>query len=91
MSLQVRHRRIAGVMTAANDHQRGAQPGDQHRRVLEPALLTVTEAASMLAIGRTTVYELIAAGEIETIHIGRSTRIPTVAIAEFVAARRSFR
>jgi excisionase family DNA binding protein len=41
----------------------------------EPLLVTVREAARLLALGRSTVYELIAAGQLPTIHIGRSVRI----------------
>jgi excisionase family DNA binding protein len=40
-----------------------------------PLLVTVREAARLLALGRSTVYELIAAGHLPTIHIGRSVRI----------------
>lgn len=56
---------------------------------LLPRLLSVPEAARLLGIGRTTAYELIAAGELEVIHIGRSARIPVDAIDEFVDALRS--
>jgi excisionase family DNA binding protein len=38
----------------------------------------------MLGIGRSTVYELIARGELETVHIGRSCRIPTAAVEQYV-------
>jgi excisionase family DNA binding protein len=51
-------------------------------------LLTTREAASRLAIGRSTLYELIAAGEVEVVRIGRSVRVPTVALALFVERRR---
>lgn len=54
-----------------------------------PRLLSVPEAARLLGIGRTTAYELIAAGELEVIHIGRSARVPVDAIDEFVDALRS--
>jgi excisionase family DNA binding protein len=40
-----------------------------------PILVTACEAARLLALGRSTVYGLIAAGEIPTVHIGRSMRI----------------
>lgn len=35
-----------------------------------PLLLTVVEAAAMLGVGRTTAYELIAAGQLQVVHIG---------------------
>ena len=51
-------------------------------------LLTVREAASRLGIGRSTAYELIAAGDLETVHIGRACRIPTAALDRFVETLR---
>jgi len=54
-----------------------------------PLLLTIFEAAALLAVGRTTVYELIGAGELETVHIGRSVRVPADALEGYVAGLRS--
>jgi excisionase family DNA binding protein len=51
-------------------------------------LVTVREAAAMLALGRSTVYELIGAGELEVVHVRRAARIPVEALHEFVASRR---
>ena len=53
-----------------------------------PLLVSVRNAARMLAVGRTTVYELIATGELETILIGRSRRVPIAALEDFVQRRR---
>jgi len=58
---------------------------DQH----QPLLLTVVQAARVLNIGRTTAYELIAAGELEVVHIGRAARVPADAVHQFVARRRA--
>jgi excisionase family DNA binding protein len=52
--------------------------------VVEPLLLTPEEAAEALAIGRTKVYELVAAGELESVRIGRSRRVPLEALHRFV-------
>jgi excisionase family DNA binding protein len=49
---------------------------DRSRRLL----VTVREAGNVLSIGRSTVYELIAAGELEVVHIGRSCRVPVAAL-----------
>lgn len=54
-------------------------------------LLTIREAAQVLGVGRTTVYELIANDELEVVHIGRSARIPTAAVDEFIDRLRSRR
>ncbi|MBW3649330.1 MAG: helix-turn-helix domain-containing protein [Actinobacteria bacterium] len=47
-------------------------------------LLTVVEAAEVLGIGRSTMYELIRAGEVEVVHLGRCARVPATALEEFV-------
>lgn len=52
-------------------------------------LLTMTEAARVFAVGRTTMYELVAAGEIDVVHIGRSARVSVGALEEFVERRRA--
>ena len=48
------------------------------------ALLTVKEAASLLGIGRSTVYELIYAGRIRSVKIGSSRRIRRGDLDDFV-------
>ena len=76
-------------MTTTHTHERPSATSDRSQRAIDPVLLTITEAATALAIGRTTVYELIGAGELEVVHIGRSSRVPAHAIHEFVAAKRA--
>jgi len=61
------------------------QANQRGQRVL---LLTMSDAARVLAVGRTTMYELVNAGEIEVVHIGRSARVPVAAVEEFVERRR---
>lgn len=64
-------------------------PMDERRPTEPPAiLLTIRQAAEMLAIGRTTAYELIAAGHLEVVHIGRSVRVPVDAVEVLVARLR---
>jgi excisionase family DNA binding protein len=47
-------------------------------------LLRMTEAAERLGVGRSTVYELVARGELEVVHIGRAARVPAEALDDFV-------
>ncbi len=54
-----------------------------------PLLLTVVEAARLLGVGRSTAYELLASGELESVHIGRSRRVPLAAVEEFVTTLRA--
>ena len=53
-----------------------------------PILLTIPEAARRLRIGRTLAYELIGAGTLEVVHIGRAVRVPVDAVDDFVERRR---
>ncbi len=78
-------------MTTIHDHQPSttAEPVDVSPPELLPRLVTVPDAARLLGIGRTTAYELIAAGQLEVVHIGRSTRVPTTAVDSFVNRLRS--
>ena len=47
-------------------------------------LLTPVEAAEQLAVSRTKVYELMAAGLLRSIRIGRSRRVPVDALGDFI-------
>jgi excisionase family DNA binding protein len=51
-------------------------------------LLRPEEAAAALGVGRTTVYELMRVGALESVSIGRSRRIPVEALSDFVERRR---
>jgi excisionase family DNA binding protein len=60
------------------------------RRIRTSALLlTVREAAERLGCGRTFVYELISAGELETVKLGRLRRVPVVALDALVERLRA--
>lgn len=50
-------------------------------------VIRAEEAARMLGIGRTKVYALIATGEIPTIRLGRSVRIPVEGLRAWIAAQ----
>ena len=58
---------------------------------IEPLLLRVDEAAEALALSRTKVYELMASGELESVKLGRSRRVPTAALADFLEVSRRAR
>ena len=59
----------------------------------EPAalLLTVEEAARRLRVGRTIAYRLISTGDLESVKVGRSRRVPAECLSEYVAALRCAR
>lgn len=52
-------------------------------------LLRPEEGARSLGISRSRMFALIAAGQIETVLIGRSRRIPADALEEYVARLRA--
>lgn len=54
-----------------------------------PFLVTIPDAGRLLGVGRTTMYELIGAGEVEVVHIGRAARIPVDSIEHYVGRLRS--
>ena len=66
-----------------------APSGDSHQSEaavsLVPRLVTINCAAKLLGVGRTTLYEQIAAGDLEVVHIGRATRVPLSSLDAFVA------
>lgn len=51
---------------------------------MDKVLLTPEETAETLSIGRTKVYELLALGLLRSVQIGKSRRIPLVAVHELV-------
>jgi len=51
----------------------------------EKLAYTVRDAATMLSLSRSLVYELINAGQIETIKIGRARRITANQLAAYIA------
>ena len=51
-----------------------------------PILLRVTDAARLLSVSRTSIYQLIAKGHVPVVRIGRSIRIPRTGL-ESLAAR----
>jgi excisionase family DNA binding protein len=62
-------------------------PPDHHAAptpAIMPLLLTVNQAAQMLGIGRSTLYELIENGEIRSVKVGASRRVPLKAVHEYI-------
>jgi excisionase family DNA binding protein len=52
---------------------------------MEPLFLPVPEACRAIGVSRSTLYELIAAGEIAIRKIGRKTLIPREELTSFAA------
>lgn len=58
---------------------------------LAKRLLTIRETSEVLGVSRSMVYQLVASDDLEAVHIGRSVRIPTAAVDDFVNRLRSRR
>jgi excisionase family DNA binding protein len=54
-------------------------------QVAELHLYTIEEAATMLRLGRTKVFDLLRDGRLRSVREGRARRIPPRAIAEYIA------
>jgi len=52
-------------------------------------LLTIPEAARALRLSRTTVYKLLADGELSSVYSGRARRIPLQAVHDYVRRNES--
>lgn len=49
-----------------------------------PLLLKVKDAAKMLGLSRTKVYEMIASGELPVVRIGTAVRVPRQRLLEWI-------
>lgn len=58
--------------------------GDDRR---EPRLLRVEEAAFLASVSRAQIYALIADGQLPSLKIGRSRRIPLAALTRWLESR----
>lgn len=52
-------------------------------------LLTIEEAGRRLGLGRTSMYQLISSGAIESVTVGRLRRIPAECLQEYVSSLRA--
>jgi len=56
---------------------------------MDKLLLTPTEAAHALGIGRSKVYELMQTGQLQSVHIGACRRVPADALTAFLQQLRT--
>ena len=54
---------------------------------VDKLLLRPQEAAELLGVGRSKVYALLAAGEIPSVRVGKSVRVPAAALRRWVEER----
>ena len=58
-------------------------------RPVEPICVRVNDAARMIGVGRTKLYQLISRGELETVKIGKATRVTTASLHRLVERHRA--
>ena len=58
---------------------------DQSKSPVEPLLVRVEEAARILSLSRSTIYEMMDAGELPSVRYGAARRIPVAALRAWVA------
>jgi excisionase family DNA binding protein len=75
------HAQIADLEDAASE--RGSESD------VQPVLLTIEEAARSLRIGRSMAWQLVKNGDLRSVKIGASRRIPVSALAEFTNCLRT--
>ena len=65
---------------------RDAAPLDSHRSESLPRMLvSVTEASRALGVSRSFAYELVAAGVLKSIRLGRRVLVPVSALEDLIA------
>lgn len=53
----------------------------------KPVVVSPKRACELLSVGLTRLYQLLNAGELESLHIGRSRRITTASITAYIERR----
>ena len=62
--------------------------GRRRETTMDELLVSIEEAARRLQVSRSTLYLLVQRGELQSIKIGASRRVPVAALDEFVARQR---
>jgi excisionase family DNA binding protein len=71
-------------MTSVDYHDTPAEHGPGP---LRPLLVNISQAAEILSVSRTTLYQMMWRGDLTPIHIGRSVRFAVEQLEDFVNRR----
>jgi excisionase family DNA binding protein len=69
------------VLRPRRENEVDQESGNEDPR---PLLVSATDAARVLAIGRTTLYEIVKSGDLTPIHIRRCVRFSMYEIMQYV-------
>ena len=86
----MQHSPISGEVFTGAKRVRDSASGNAEEGeelVMDKVLLTVTEAAQRLSLGRATTYQLVQRGELPVVRIGRAVRIPARALDAWIAGK----
>jgi excisionase family DNA binding protein len=61
---------------------------ERHRATTAPMLVTVRAAAKILALGESTVYGLVASGELPFVRVGRAKRLAVRDLEQWIERSR---
>jgi excisionase family DNA binding protein len=62
---------------------------ERKQDTVQPLLLTITQVAKSMNLGRTKVYELIAAEGLPTVRFGRAVRVSPTSLQQWLQRRQS--
>ena len=51
---------------------------------MEKMLVTVSEAAALLGVGRSFAYELVQRGDLPSVKLGRARRVPVAEVRRYI-------
>jgi len=71
-----------------DDHANGSVSEHRIHHASRRVLVTTEEAAQLLGIGRTLMFELIRSGAVASVRIGRLRRVPVDALDQYVRSLR---
>ena len=54
---------------------------------MEPLLIKPGEAAELLGVSRSTIYQLLGSGEVPSVRVGKLLRVPAAALEQWVRER----
>ncbi|MGB3762176.1 MAG: helix-turn-helix domain-containing protein [Ornithinimicrobium sp.] len=57
----------------------------EERQVAEMSFMTVAEVATLMRVSKMTVYRLVHNNELPAIRVGRSFRVPSAAVQDYLS------
>jgi excisionase family DNA binding protein len=74
-------------MADRDSNGKGAPMPEQNQptRQIDPLLVRVEEAARILSLSRSTIYQMLESGELPSVRRGAARRIPVAALHDWIA------